>query len=209
MAAVLKTVIGASQSWVQIPAPPPDWWPLINPHPPPSRWQYYLNPWWREVRVYVTNLDEHECRRRLDESTSRFLGRVVGRAMFSAAAYTLHHVTFFRNSFKPYAYIKFDASFPPQTILRVTFMSPVSVRVFFVFWYAFLVFYATVALAAAWSHLRSGEALLIALFLGGFAAMPLLMNTVGRAVSSGDPQFLTQFLLDELELREPVGLPIA
>ena len=161
------------------------------------------------MHVYVTNLDERECRRRLDESTSRFLGRVVGRAMVSAADYTLHHVTFFRNSFKPYAYLKFDGSFPPQTIVRVTFSAPISVRVFFVFWYAFLAFFATVALAGAWSHLRSGDAVLLSVFLGGFAAMPLVMNTLGRAVSAGDRQFLTDFLLNELELREPLGLPIA
>lgn len=181
---------------------------MIDAQSPPA-WQYFLNPWWQEKRVYVTRLDLQECRRRLDESTSRFLWRAVGRAMVSAADYTLHHVTFWRNSFKPYAYVKLDGSTPPQTIVRVTLSAPVSVRVFFVFWYAFLLVYATVGAMAAHEHLAGPDALLLGGLVVLFAAMPMVMNTFGRVMSQGDRDFLVGFLMNELELREPVGLPIA
>jgi hypothetical protein len=39
--------------------------------------------------------------------------------------------------------------------------------------------------------------------------MPMAMNTFGRVMSQGDRDFLTGFLVNELELREPLGLPIA
>lgn len=174
----------------------------------PAAWQYYFNPWWQEQHVYATRLDEHECRRRLDESTSRFLFRSVGRAMVSSADYTLHHVTFFRNSFKPYAYVKLDSSMAPPTIVRVTLSAPVSVRVFFVFWYAFLALYVTVGTLAAGGHLRDPSAAVLLAFAAGFAALPLVMNTFGRVLSQGDRDYLTTFLMNELELREPIGLPI-
>jgi hypothetical protein len=175
----------------------------------PAAWQYFLNPWWQERQVYVTSLDLQECRRRLDESTSRFLWRAVGRGMVSAADYTLHHVTFWRNSFRPYAYVKLDGSMPPQTIVRVTLSAPVSVRVFFVFWYAFLLVYVAVGAMAAHGHIAGPDALLFGGFVVLFAAMPMAMNTFGRVMSQGDRDFLTGFLMNELELREPLGLPIA
>jgi len=159
--------------------------------------------------VYVTSLDLQECRRRLDESTSRLPWRAVGRAMVSAADYTLHHVTFLRNSFKPYAYVKLDGSMPPQTIVRVTLSAPLSVRVFFVFWYAFLLVYVAVAAIGARGHVAGPDAALLGGFVVLFAALPMAMNTFGRVMSQGDRDFLTGFLVNELELREPLGLPIA
>src|SRR5690349_8731096 len=38
-------------------------------------WQYYLNPWWSEEHVFVTRLSKDECQRRLNESTTRWLGK--------------------------------------------------------------------------------------------------------------------------------------
>ena len=182
---------------------------MIGAQSSPPAWQYFLNPWWQEKQVYVTSLDLQECRRRLDESTSRFLGRAVGRAMVSAADYTLHRVTFWRNSFKTYAYVNLDASMPPQTIVRVTLSAPLSVRLFFVFWYAFLLVYVAVGAMGAHGHLADPDALLLGGFVVLFAAMPMAMNTIGRVMSQGDRDFLTGFLMNELALREPLGLPIA
>jgi hypothetical protein len=125
----------------------------LIPRSVPPEWQYYLNPWWREEHEYVTRLDGSECRRRLEASTTRFLGRSVGRAWFSPVDFTLHRVTFYNNGFKPFAYLTFDESQPQQTTVRLTFSGAWSAQVFFGFWYAFMAIFAAVA-TWHWPHMH-------------------------------------------------------
>jgi hypothetical protein len=179
----------------------------LIPRSVPPEWQYYLNPWWREEHEYVTRLDGSECRRRLEASTTRFLGRSVGRAWFSPVDFTLHRVTFYNNGFKPFAYLTFDESQPQQTTVRLTFSGAWSAQVFFGFWYAFMAIFAAVATVALATHARvSGDR-------SAFAVVPILLIApfalcaFGRAIASGDRDYLSRFLVDELELRQPPMLP--
>lgn len=163
----------------------------------PPEWQYYLNPWWREEQAFTTRLSKAECHRRLDESTTRWLGRSVARAIFSTADFTLHRVTFFNNGFKPYAYLRFDESTPPGATVRVTFSASNSVRVFFVVWYAFLLLFATTALLSTIG--RQPVVAFPFLIAAAFAVWPVVLTSVGRAIAYGDRQYLTEFLVETLE----------
>ena len=171
-------------------------------------WQYYLNPWWSEERVFVTRLSKEECQRRLNESTTRWLGRSVARALVSVADFTLHRVTFYNNGFKPFAYLRFDDSTPPDTTVRVTFSASNSVRVFFVIWYAFLaVFTAGIVVSTGGRQPTSAVALPFAI-IAAFIAWPILLTAFGRAIAKGDRRYLTGFIVETLELREAPALPL-
>lgn len=178
---------------------------MIDQHAPPE-WHYYLNPWWREQRLYLTRLSKTECQRRLNETTTRFLGRRVGRAMLSSADFTLHRVAFYNNSFKPYMYVTFDDSMP-QTVVRVTLSASNSVRVFLVVWYGFLTVFTAGVLISTAGHQASPAIALPFAFVAGFCLWPVLLTAFGRTIASGDRQFLTGFLVEELELTQPQGLP--
>lgn len=174
----------------------------------PASWQYYFNPWWREEHAYVTSLTAAQCRSRLNRSTTRFLGRSVGRAMLSAADFTVHHITLFNNGFKPFGYVNFDeATTPPETIVHVTLSGAFSLQVFFVIWGAFMCLIGVATVVAAIGHApASGD-------MSAFSVIPLLfiapfaLNTFGRSIAFGDRDYLTRFLVDELELRPAPPLP--
>ncbi len=185
---------------------------MVEQKAPPA-WQYYLNPWWRERHVYVTRMSPDDCRRQLTESTTRFLGRRVGRSMFSAADFTLHRVTFYNNSFKVYAYLKLRDSVSGGTVVEVTLSNSLYVRGFMVFWYGFLAFWASLVIFFGSQH-PSGDASGIgapALFVALFAAFPVLLNAFGKVLAGGDQAFLIEFLVEELQLTpaSPAVLPIA
>jgi len=172
-------------------------------------WQYYLNPWWSEEHVFVTRLSKAECQRRLNESTTRWLSRRVARALVSVADFTLHRVTFYNNGFKPFAYLRFDDSTPPDTTVRVTFSASNSVRVFFVVWYAFLaLFTAGILVSTAGRQPVSAVALPFA-FIGAFIAWPIVLTAFGRGIAHGDRRYLTDFIVATLELTPAQTLPTA
>lgn len=172
-------------------------------------WQYFLNPWWREEYTFFSSFPPDECRRLINESTTRFLGRRVGRALISTADFTLHRVTFYRNSFKPHAYVTLQQTSSGGTLVRVTVSEARSVQAFMAVWFGFLAFWAAISLTAV---LQQGAAgLTIPLFGLGMAVFGLLINLVGRVMGYRDTDFLLRFLQDELELREPPpwAVPVA
>ena len=174
---------------------------IANRQPP--EWQYYLNPWWREQLAYATRLSKEECERRIKDNTTAFLGRTVRRAMVSAADFTLHRMTFYNNSFKPFAYVTIDGSVPvPETTVRVVLSTARSVRVFFVVWYAFIAFF-TVSMLVSTLGRQPAEAILVPTgFIAAFLAWPIVLNAFGKGIAHGDRRFLTSFLVEELELRQ-------
>jgi hypothetical protein len=171
-------------------------------------WQYYLNPWWSEEHVFVTRLSKGECQRRLNESTTRWLGKSVARSLASVADFTLHRVTFYNNGFKPFAYLRFDESTPPETTVRVAFSASNSVRVFFVVWYAFLALFAAGILVSTGGRQPVSTVALPLAVVAAFIAWPVLLTALGRAIAYGDRRYLTDFIVDALELREAPALPI-
>ncbi|TMD94640.1 MAG: hypothetical protein E6I72_12395 [Chloroflexi bacterium] len=173
----------------------------------PPQWQYYLNPWWREQRLYVTRLSKAECQRRLNEATTRFLGRRVGRAWLSAADFTLHRVTFYNNGFKPFVYVTLDDSMPPETAVRMTLSGSNSVRLFFVVWYGFLALFAAGVLISTPGRQPPSDLAFPLGIMALFLAWPVVLNAFGRAIAYGDRQFLTTFLVEELELKQSQVMP--
>jgi len=171
-------------------------------------WQYYLNPWWSEEHVFVTRLSKAECQRRLDESTTRWLSRSVARALVSVADFTLHRVSFYNNGFKPFAYLRFDESTPPDTTVRVTFSASNSVRVFFVVWYAFLALFTAGVLVSPVGRQPTSAGALPPATIAAFIAWPVVLTAFGRGIAHGDRRYLTDFMVETLELREAQALPI-
>ncbi len=170
-------------------------------------WQYFWNPWWRETRTYFTPLTVAECRKILTESTTRWFGRPVGRALFSPADFTLHRVTVYKNGLKPVAYLKLREVLGRGTLVPVTLSGWRSGQVFCVVWFGFL---AVFALISASDVVKEGAAGLIGpLLCSGLAVFGLLLNALGRFVGRGDPAFLLGFLHERLRLTEPsVGIEL-
>jgi hypothetical protein len=165
-----------------------------------SRWQYYLNPWWREYHVSFTRLASEECRRVLNESTTRLLGRQVGRSLISSADFTLHRVTFYSNSFKPHAYVRLTAGAVGGTVVKVTLSSARSVQGFMAFWFGFLTLWTLLASPAVF---QQGTAGLIFPVEGlGMATFGFLLNAFGRSLGAGDVKFLLRFLKEQLHLED-------
>jgi hypothetical protein len=175
--------------------------------PPTPEWQYYLNPWWSEEHVFGTRLSKAECQRRLNESTTRWLTRSVARALVSAADFTLHRVTFYNNGFKPFAYLRFDDSTPPETTVRVTFSASNFVRVFFIVWYAFLGLFIAGILVSTIGRQPASAVVLPFAFIAAFIAWPIVLTAFGRGIAYGDRRYLTDFIVETLELREAPALP--
>jgi hypothetical protein len=177
--------------------------------PPRPGWQYYLNPWWTEEHVFLTRLSKEESRRRLNESTTRWLGKSVARSLVSLADFTLHRVTFYNNGFKPFAYLRVDDSTPPDTTVRVTFSASNSVRVFFVVWYAFLALFAAgIVVSTVGRQPTSAVALPLAV-VAALIAWPILLTWFGRAIAHGDRRYLTDFIVETLELTTAQRIPAA
>ena len=174
----------------------------------PPAWLYYLNPWWRERHIYVTRLSPDECRRMLIETTTRLLGRRVARSWLSAADFTLHRVTLFNNSFKPYAYVRLRESM----FVELTLSSSLYVRGFLVCWYGFLALLSILVATSGFQHPRGNPSDLAtaAAFVLTLASFPLLLNAFGRALAAGDRAFLTVFLVEQLHLApvSPAALPM-
>ena len=165
-----------------------------------SPWQYYFNPWWTERHTYFSKLTSDECRRLINESTTPFLGR-IRRALFSSADFTLHRMSFFRNSFRPYAYVNLTDAVSSGTLVAVTLSAARSVQLFFIFWFGFLGFWTALA---TWSVLQRGPFdFLVPLFGLGMATFGFLLNVFGRALAADDAAFLISFLRDELGLQQP------
>ena len=170
---------------------------------PPSEpgLQYYLNPWWREKHTYLTQLGIAECRRRLKESTTRFLRALIGRGLWSHADFSLFRVGVMRNSFKPYAHVKFRDAPSGGTVVEVTLSSHGFVLGFFVFWFGFLAFW-TVSVTIA--TFRQPAPDFIGVMAGlGMAGFGLVLNAIGRTIGRGDPAYLLGFLHQQLDLTDP------
>ena len=164
-------------------------------------WQYYWNPWWREKHTYFTQLDIGECRRRLKENTTRFLGALVGRGLLSHADFSLFRVGVMKNSFKPYAHVKFREAQIGGTLVDVTLSSHGFVRGFMVLWLGFIAFW-TVSVTIA-GFRQPAPDLLSVLFGLGMAGFGLVLSAIGRSVGRGDPAFLLSFLDEQLGLTDP------
>ncbi len=166
-------------------------------------WRYYWDPWWREMRTYFTPLSVAECRRILTESTTRFLGRRVRRALFSPVDFTLSRVVWYRNDLKPVAYIKLREVPGRGALVLVTLSGWRSGQVFWVVWFGFL---AVFALISASDVVKEGATGLWGpLFGSGMAAFGLLLNAFGRFLGRSGPAFLLGFLQEHLRLTEPPG----
>ena len=173
------------------------------------RWQYYLNPWWSDKHAYFTRLSVDECRRVINERTSRFLTGRVHRTFYSTADFTLYRARFFRNGMRPFAYIRLRQVLGRGTLVTVTMSAPQFARVFFAVWFGFLAFWAVLA-----TFPSAGEQhpdLTAISFAAGIALFGWLFTLFGRALATGDPAFLQSFLIGELGLTEPPpgSLPIA
>lgn len=175
----------------------------------PPRWQYFLNPWWRERRTYFSQLPVDDCRRRLSRSTTLFLGRTVGRSAVSLADFTLHRVTFYANGNKPYAYVSFTEAAIGGTLVKVSMSATLFGRVFFVLWFGFLLVFTLLGSSAVLQ--QGAEGLIFPLWGLGIAGAGLAFNAFGRMLAYGDPAFLLGFLQQELQLKPPPPglLPIA
>ncbi len=172
-------------------------------------WQYYLNPWWSEEHVFATRLSKAECQGRLNDATTRWLSRSVARALVSVADFTLHRVTFYNNGFKPFAYLRFLESTPPDTTVRVTFSASNSVRVFFVVWYAFLALFTAGILVSTVGRQPSSAVAVPLAFIAAFIAWPVVLTALGRGIAHGDRRYLTDFIVTTLELTPAQTLPTA
>jgi hypothetical protein len=175
--------------------------PSHSPDRRPPRWQYFLNPWWRERRTYFTNLSVENCRQRLSESTTRFLGRRVGRSTVSLADFTLHRMTFYANGGKPYAYVRLIALPTGGTLVRVSMSASLFGMVFLGIWFGFIGIWTIAAMGA---FIQQGvRGLFFPVFGVGMAALGMVFNAATRLLAAGDPAFLLSFLREELDLREP------
>jgi hypothetical protein len=172
-------------------------------------WQYYWNPWWREKRIYFTDQSVEDCRRLLNESTSRFLGRRVRRTLYTPADFTLYRNAFYNNGFRPYAYVIMREGLGRGTLVTVTVSTATFTRWFLVFWFGFIAVWTALALG---SGLREGRLELAGLAIGAaFAVFMLLLNAFGRLVARGDQSFLEDFLREEIGLSDPPAemMPVA
>ena len=172
---------------------------ISRPDIKPPEWQYYLNPWWRQRHIFLTPRPVEECRRLLNETTTRFLGRRVARSLISSTDFTLCRVTFYNNSFKPYAYVTLVQAGYGGTLVEVTFSSSRWTRFFLAMWFGLLALFALLAAIAAG---RQGDWTFDA-FVGGMAAFGFGLNAFGRVLAGGDRAFLLGFLTDELGLADP------
>ena len=164
-------------------------------------WQYYFNPWWRERRTYFTRLRVDECRVRLRESTTHWIGAKVRRSRLSLADFTLNRVTFYGNGSKPFAYVRLHEAPIGGTLVQVTIGATQFGRIFFGFWFGFLALWT---LGATSASLRQGLASLPVLSFGvGMVAIGLLLNAFGRWLAHGDRDFLIGFLTNVLDLGQP------
>jgi hypothetical protein len=176
----------------------------------PATWQYYVNPWWRERRNFVTRLSRDECRHVLTETTTRFLGRRVGRTVFSPADFTLRRLTFFRNDMKPYAYVRLAGSTSGDTLVRVTLSGSLFFRYFQIVWYVLIALISIGTLASLAGQNRPAMTSDLAVYLAILAAFPFSLTVFGRTLARGDRAFLLGFLTDELQLRQapPASIPV-
>lgn len=175
----------------------------------PPRWQYFLNPWWRERRTYFTSLSVEDCRLRLVSSTTRFLGRSIGRSTVSLADFTLHRVTFYSNGGKPYAYVRLLPAPTGGTLVRVSMSASFFGMVFLGIWFGFMGIWT---IAATGAFIQQGaRGLFFPVFGLGMAAVGIIFNAATRLLAAGDPAYLIAFLQEELDLREPpsYALPVA
>jgi hypothetical protein len=109
------------------------------------RWQFYVNPWWSDKRTYFTRLSVDECRRVINERTSRFLNGRVHRTFYSPGDFTLYRARFFRNGMRPLAYLRLREVPGRGTLVTVTISASGFARVFFGVWFGFLAVWALLA----------------------------------------------------------------
>jgi hypothetical protein len=173
------------------------------------RWQYFLNPWWSDKHVFFTRLGADECRRVINEATTRLRAGEVHRAVFSSADFTLYRPSPFRNSMRPFAYVGLREVLGQGTLVTVTMTASRSVKAFSGFWFGFLVVWTLLATGLIIGHHQADLSPLP--FGAGLALFGWLFTLVGRVASSGDRAFLTRFLTEELGLTDPpLGtMPIA
>lgn len=165
-----------------------------------SGWRYFLDPWWREDHVYLSPMASDDCRRALNESTTPFLG-LVRRSFMSSADYGLNRMTFYANSFKPFAHVRLADCESGGTLVRVTLSGSRYCQAFMAVWFGFVVLWILASLPGVLQEGPPGFMFPLAgLGLAGFA---FLLNAFGRAIASGDRRFLIGFLRDELRLQDP------
>jgi hypothetical protein len=162
---------------------------------------YYLNPWWSGRHVYFTRLSVNECRRVINEGTTRFTAAQVHRAFFSRPDFTLYRASFFRNGMRPLAYIGLREVLGRGTLVSVRLSASRFARVFFGLWFGFLAFWTV--LATIFSAGRGQLDFTALAFAAGMALFGWLFTLFGRVLASGDPAFLLRFLTEELGLAEP------
>jgi hypothetical protein len=168
-----------------------------------------VNPWWRDKRTYFTKLGVDECRRVINERTSRFMTGQMRRTFYSPGDFTLYRARFFRNGMRPLAYIGLREVLGRGTQVTVATSASGFARVFFGVWFGFL---AVWALLATFLTTEQHQIDLTAgFFAAGMALFGWLFTLFGRLLASGDQAFLMRFLTEELRLTEPPpgALPIA
>jgi hypothetical protein len=171
----------------------------------PGEWQYYVNPWWRERRTYVSQFGLDKCAELLREVPASVVSSGIRRTLLSPTRFTFAAGSLFmRNDARPYAYVNLADFGSGRTYVDLTLSSSRWSRGFMVFWYAFLALWTGLAVSGAFASQGRSLAPLgaLALFVSLFLAFPILLTLIGRGIASSHRRRLREFLVARLELVE-------
>ena len=160
---------------------------------------YYLNPWWSEHHSFASPLSPDECRAILDNSTTTFLGRSVGRNLLTDRRYVLFKRPRLWTGIEPAAYVRLVEATGGGTSVDVVIQSSRNFRVF-----------AGVALAlpvialgeTAFGRGAVQDYRVVILEFVFFTGAVLFYTVFSRRRGRDDPAFLSQFLAESLRLRQ-------
>ena len=158
-----------------------------------------------------TKLSVADCRARLASSTDlkgitlswdpEALGTVMGE--FRGSAFRLHTRKYYSNSFAPFFYGQLS-SVDGGTMLEGTFRMHPFVRLFMVFWFAFLVIFGLAAIIVPAAK-YSASGLSRNWYAAGLAILAVLgvaMILIGKWLGSGEQGVIHTFLRNTLEAND-------